>query len=85
VTEALKTSNIKTVLFILRTIDKEGRKLSTSDDATYILMPKTLVPKTRDISASAKTVTSPPPSKELAPSLKTEIYPFAKHPNVLDH
>jgi hypothetical protein len=57
VTEALKTSNIKTVLFILRTIDKEGRKLSTSDDATYILMPETLVPKTRDISALARTVT----------------------------
>ncbi len=26
-TEALKISNIKTILFILRTIDKEGSKL----------------------------------------------------------
>jgi hypothetical protein len=55
-TEALKTSNIKIVLFILRIIDKEGR-LDIDDDATYILMPETLVPKTRDISASARTVT----------------------------
>jgi hypothetical protein len=38
VTEALKTSNIKTVLFILRTIDKE-RRLDTNDDDTYILIP----------------------------------------------
>jgi hypothetical protein len=35
VTEALKTSNIKTVLFILRTIDEE-RKLEYKD-AAYIL------------------------------------------------
>ena len=38
-TEALKTSNIKTVLFVLRTIDKEGR-LDTVDDDTYIPSPK---------------------------------------------
>ena len=34
-TEALKTSNIKTVLFIFRTIDKE-RKLEYCDGSSYV-------------------------------------------------
>ena len=52
-TEALKTSNIKTVRFILRTIDtEEGRQLQTGIDL-YILEPETPVRITRDISVSA--------------------------------
>jgi hypothetical protein len=37
VTEALKTSNIKTGLFILRTMDKERRKLCTELTSLYPL------------------------------------------------
>ena len=52
-TEALKTSNIKTVLFILRTIDTEdGRQLRTGTDL-YILEPETPMRITRDIHVSA--------------------------------
>ncbi len=44
VTEALKTSNIKTVLFILRTIDKQGRKEAMyRADAFISLAPETSV------------------------------------------
>ncbi len=35
VTEVLKTSSIKIVLFILRTIDKDGRKLYTELTRLY--------------------------------------------------
>jgi hypothetical protein len=53
VTVALKTSNIKTVLSILRTIDTEdGRQLRTGIDL-YIQEPETPVRITRDISVSA--------------------------------
>ena len=52
-TVALKTSNIKTVLSILRTIDtEEGRQLQTGIDL-YILEPETPVGITRDIRVSA--------------------------------
>ncbi len=44
VTEALKTSNIKTVLFILRTIDKKRRKETVyRTDAFISLAPETSV------------------------------------------
>jgi len=36
VTEALKTSNIKTVLFILRTIDTEGRRQQSGQESPLI-------------------------------------------------
>jgi hypothetical protein len=54
VTEALKTSDIETVLFILRITDEE-RMLGTGD-AVYILNPETLVrthviPDTRTVTA----------------------------------
>ncbi len=43
VTKALRTGNIKTILFILRTIDTEGSKRVSTGGATYILKPETLV------------------------------------------
>ncbi len=42
-TKALWTGNIKTIFFILRTIDTEGSKRVSIRGATYILKPKTLV------------------------------------------
>ncbi len=42
-TKALRTGNIKTILFILRTIDTEGSKRVSTGGATYILKPKILV------------------------------------------
>ncbi len=40
---ALRTGNIKTILFILRIIDIEGSKRVSTGGAIYILKPETLV------------------------------------------
>ena len=52
-TKALKTSNIKTVLFILRTIDKERESYCTRDVASHISSTSNTSATPRDVSVSA--------------------------------
>jgi hypothetical protein len=53
VTEALKTSNIKTVLFILRTIDTERKAIVQGMSPRIYPQPQTLVLHPHDVSVSA--------------------------------
>ena len=53
VTEALKTSNIKTVLFILRTIDTKRKAIVQGMSPRIYPQPETLVLHPRDSSVSA--------------------------------
>ena len=57
-TKALRTDNIKIILFILRIIDIEGSRRISTGDIIYILKPKILV-LSRVISAFQLYITEP--------------------------
>jgi hypothetical protein len=52
--------------------------------AEYILNPETLV-RAHVTHLTLALSHHPPPSKKLAPSVKSEKYPFARHLDDLDH
>jgi hypothetical protein len=75
--EGTQDSNIKTILFILRTIDTEEGRLGRTGVDPYILKPETGTSNHVTMSVSATSWLdrhiTPPFEKELAPSVSVSI------------